>query len=125
MFTRRAATEILPCNENRRPAISGFVQRKRRIGLTVRKKPPVEKKKFTETGALDTLEKLFRNDLIGVDVWSIERGDQSSVTSKGIHYLRRSLIILPRVGPMITSLVAIILSTHALAEINRFSSVRF
>ena len=48
---------------------------------------PIVEKKFAKAGAFDTLEKLLRNDLIGIDACSIERRDQSGMNVKRIHVL--------------------------------------
>src|SRR3546814_9215824 len=40
-----------------------------------------------KAGALDGLEKLLRDDLIGIDVGTIQRTDQAGVLGKGFHPL--------------------------------------
>jgi hypothetical protein len=48
---------------------------------------PVVKKKFAKTCALDTFEKLLGDDLVGVYVRPIQRGDQSLVYAKRLHFV--------------------------------------
>src|SRR5205823_4998701 len=85
MFTRRTTAEILSGDQNRCAATACCIQRKRWIKLAVSRKPPIIKKKFTKAGALDSFEKLFRNNLIRIDVGSIENGDKAGMYSKGLH----------------------------------------
>src|SRR5439155_5585917 len=79
MFARGAAAKIAAGDENRGIAVARRVERKIAAGA------PVVKEKFAEAGALDALEKLLRNDLIGVDVIALERHDDPALDSKDSH----------------------------------------
>src|SRR5712672_930403 len=55
------------------------------VELAVRPEAPVVKKKLAKAGAFDPLEKLLGNDLVSVDVGSIENCYQAGVNLKWIH----------------------------------------
>src|SRR6185295_10653170 len=73
MLARRAATKILARDENRRAFVTRFVENERWI------RTPVVKQKLTKPRTLDTFEELLRDDLIGIDVGSIERRYEAGV----------------------------------------------
>src|SRR5438105_4784517 len=72
MLARGAAAEILPGEQDRRVAISRLVQHELRVLL-----PPVGEEALAEAGLLDGREVLLGNDLVRVDIRSIERRHQS------------------------------------------------
>src|SRR5438552_7919877 len=87
MLARRSAAEVLARHQDRSTLIAWFVQRERRIGLTLHEKAPVVEQKFSEARALNPLQKLLGNNLIRVDVGSIERCDEPCVNAKWSHDL--------------------------------------
>ena len=48
-------------------------------------KSPIEEQILAEAGPLDPLQKLLGNDLIGIDVGPVHRGDQAGVFGEGLH----------------------------------------
>ena len=62
-----------------------MVQNKIRIGVTIRIAGPVVKEKLAEAAALDALEKLLGDDLVGVHVDAVERRDESGMKAKRLH----------------------------------------
>ena len=54
--------------------------------MPIRPEAPVIKKKFAKAGAFDSLEELLGNDLICVDVGSIENSYEAGVNSKRLHF---------------------------------------
>ena len=48
-----------------------------------RRKAPVVEQELAEAGALNALQKLLGNDLVGIDVGAIERNDNSGVLRNG------------------------------------------
>ena len=53
--------------------IPRIVQHELRNRIAGRRLPPVEEQKIAVAGALDALQKLLGNDLVGIDVGAIER----------------------------------------------------
>ena len=83
MLARGSATEILPGQQNARLLVTRIVEHKRlctRRGLS-----PVVKKKLPKPRALNALQKLLGNDLIGVDIHPIERRNAAFVYTKWFH----------------------------------------
>ena len=79
VFARRPATEVLAGNENLRALVAAA------IDLEVRVLTPVVEQEFAVAGALDPLQELLGNDLIGIDVRAIERHHLRSVFTKCLH----------------------------------------
>ncbi len=71
--------KFLPATRIGAPANSGPVQRE--VGIL----PPLEEEALGEAGALDALEELLRDDLIGVDVRAIERRDRARDLRECLH----------------------------------------
>src|SRR5690606_30727348 len=65
--------------------VLGAIQFKIRIGSSVLLQTPVEKEKLTESSSLNPLQKLFGNDLVSIDVDTVEGGYNSGVFAKGFH----------------------------------------
>ena len=53
--------------------VLGPVQLEVRIGLPVVREAPVEEQELAEAGALDPLEELLGDDLVGIDVGAVQR----------------------------------------------------
>ena len=85
MFAAGSAAEVSACQQNRGPADGRSIQFERRVGGPVVLIPPVEEQKLSEAGALDPLEKLLRDDLIGIHVRSVHHGDNARVLSERLH----------------------------------------
>ncbi len=54
------------------------------------RKPPIIKKKLPKPGPLNPLQKLFRNNLIGIHIHPIQRRHHSGMFSKSLHKPARS-----------------------------------
>ncbi len=79
MFTRRPAAEVLAGDEDLRALVL------RAIDLEVGILAPVMEEEVAVTGALDPLQELLGDDLVGVDVRAIERHHLRSVFAKRLH----------------------------------------
>ena len=94
VLTAGAATEVLPCQQHAGTLVAFvvehelLVQRALAVVLVrlahVQVTPLVEQI-GAEAGALDRLEKLLGDDLVGVDVGTVQRRDKASVLGKGFH----------------------------------------
>ena len=84
MFAGRPATEILFRDENAGAAVTRLIQNEIGNFLPRCFPAPVMEKKLSEAGALNSLEKLLGDDLIGIDVRPVQRGDQTGVSAKGL-----------------------------------------
>ena len=90
MLAARAAAEVAPRQEDARSRDNGLVEFELGVRCTVGKEPPVEEEKLPEACPLDPLEELLGNDLIGVDVGPVERGDDAGVSDEWLHGVRLS-----------------------------------
>jgi hypothetical protein len=68
MLARRAAAEVAPRDEDAGVAVAGRVQHEGRIRLARSRVPPIVEEELPEARALNPLEKLLGDDLIGVHV---------------------------------------------------------
>ena len=84
VFAARAGAEVAACHEDGCAAHGGPIQFEIRIVPAVFEEPPVEEQELAEAGPFDPFEELLRNDLVGVDVRSVERGDQAAVRAKRV-----------------------------------------
>jgi hypothetical protein len=73
VFTRRSRTEVPTTDENVGTLISIFVQDEIGIWHSVFEISPIEERELTKPGAFDSLEELFWDDLIGINIGPIER----------------------------------------------------
>ena len=85
VLARRAATEILARNQNGRLAKVLVVEHEVFAVAAVRMVAPVEKQELPEAGALDALQVLLGNDLVGIDVLAIQRRDHSTMFANRFH----------------------------------------
>src|SRR3984893_4248433 len=85
VFAGRSATEILAGHKNASSCITRLVQREGRIWQTIFRAAPIVKQKLAKAGALNSLEELLGNDLVGIDVSAMERSDLAFVDAKGFH----------------------------------------
>src|SRR5258706_1062275 len=94
VLARRAATEILARHQDIRALVARLVQHEIGVGLApcrvharlamIEISPGVEQID-AETGALDRLQELLRNDRVGIDVGPIQRGDKAFEADKFLH----------------------------------------
>src|SRR5208283_5114321 len=88
MFARRPAAEVLPRNQDRGLRIARLVECKTASllpALSIPRKPPIVEQEFPKSRALDTLQELLRDDLIGIHVYLIERDNNAGVFAKRLH----------------------------------------
>src|SRR5581483_4750141 len=85
MLTRRSAAKVLARQQNGRAFVSRLMQNKVRVLLPVRSEAPVIKQKLPKAGLLDPLQKLLRNNLVGIDVHPIQRRHAPAMHSKRFH----------------------------------------
>ena len=76
VFAARSAGEVFAGDEYLRALVARIVEHERRIGIAGRVAAPVEEEELAVAGALDALQKLLGNDLVGVDVGAVERRGQ-------------------------------------------------
>ena len=92
VLPRRAAAEVPSGDQDRRPGVLGPVQLERRV------LPPVVEQELAVAGALDPLQELLRDDLVGVDVGAVEHRDAAGRSPEGLHAAATSRA-RPRVAP--------------------------
>jgi hypothetical protein len=80
-----SAAEIRAREKDRGVTCRGMIELERRIGRAVGTIAPVEEQRRTEAGALDALQKLLGDDLVGIHVRAIERRDRAGVHDEGFH----------------------------------------
>src|SRR5580692_11683442 len=85
MLARRPAAKILVHDQDAGSRISRLVQHEFGIVLALGRAPPVMKQELTEAGALNALQKLLRNDLVGIHIDAVKRSDQACVRAKWLH----------------------------------------
>ncbi len=73
MLPRRAAAKILPRNQNAGARITRLIQNKPGVLLPIRREPPVIKQKLPKAGPLNPLQKLFRDDLVSINIDPLQR----------------------------------------------------
>src|SRR4029453_6160868 len=79
VLPRRAAAEVRPGQKDPGAVALGPVE------LEVRLLPPVVEEELAVARALDSLEELLRDDLVGVDVGAVEHRRASCHRAKGLH----------------------------------------
>ena len=79
----RTAAEIAPRQQNARPGSLRPIQFELRLRRPIGAESPVEKQKLPKAGALNPLEKLLGNDLIGIDVGPVTKGFMSGTAILG------------------------------------------
>ncbi len=84
MLARRTATEVAPCDQNRRVAILGDVQEKAGVAH------PVVEEELPVARALDPLQELLRDDLVGVHVGAVEHRDLARDAPQFVHASSRA-----------------------------------
>src|SRR5690606_34980607 len=94
--------EVLPGQQHAGPLVAGLVEHEVRIQrahavvlprIAFIQVAPLIEQVGTEASALDRLEELLGNDLIGIHVGPIQRRYQPGMCSKGLHAVASSLSI--------------------------------
>src|SRR5206468_5317291 len=84
MLPRRTTPEVRTGHQHRCIPIPRSVQDEIAVP------PPVVEEKRTEAGPVDPLEELLGNDLVGVDVRPVERGENAGDAGKRFHSVELS-----------------------------------
>ena len=85
VLARRAAAEVAPGHQHRAAAVRVLVEHEvRALGAAVVVAPGVEEER-AEAGALDALEELLGDDLVGVDVGAVERHQRAVLAAERPH----------------------------------------
>lgn len=79
MLARGPASEVRACREYRRALKARLIQLKAGLRRAVGIESPVIEQKLAEAATFYSLQELFWNYLIGIDVDSIKRRNQPSV----------------------------------------------
>jgi hypothetical protein len=87
VFARGPAAEILAGDQNTGSFVSGMVENERPVRLAVGRAPPIVEKEFSKSCALNALQELLGDDLIGVDVDTIQGDCASLMFAKWLHPL--------------------------------------
>src|SRR6185437_2837663 len=85
MLAGGAAAEVPSGDKNFRALIVRLVQRELRVRSAVRLQSPVVKQKFTIARALNALQELLGDDLVGVNVHRVQRRGQRGNCAKRLH----------------------------------------
>src|SRR5712691_3148460 len=85
MLTRGTAAKVLSSDQNARSCVARLVQYKTRVLLSIGGETPVIKQELTKARALNPLQKLLGNDLVGVDIYAVERSYATAVGTKWFH----------------------------------------
>jgi hypothetical protein len=85
MLARGAAAEVPTCQENGRAPVGFAIKDEVGAGGPIFGEAPVKEEKVFVTGFFDSLEELFGDNLICVDIDTVERCPWSSHRTKGIH----------------------------------------
>jgi hypothetical protein len=85
MLAGRAAAEVSSRQENGRTPVGLAIEDEIGARGPILREAPVEEEKVAVTGFLDSLEELLGDNLIGVDIDSVERGPGSGDRTKGVH----------------------------------------
>ena len=85
VLARGAAAKILSRNQNAGSGIAWLVQDKTGIGIARGRTSPVVEQKFSETSLLDALQELLGDDLVGVNVGTIEWSYSAGMFAEWLH----------------------------------------
>jgi hypothetical protein len=89
VLARRPAAKILARHQDFRVLIVGMIQNEAGVRLAgilpFLNAPPIEEQEVAVTGALDALQELLGDDLIGVDVLPVQGRDDSFVFAERLH----------------------------------------
>src|SRR6202021_913689 len=74
-------------NQNARACVARLIEHEAGVLLAVCAEAPVVEKELAKAGALDSLQKLFRDDLVGVDVDAVQRSHAAAMYSERFHFV--------------------------------------
>ena len=87
MLTRRTAAKVFAGDENGGATVPRLIQNKIRVRFSIRQVAPIKEQEFAKPGPFNSLEELLGNDLISVDVRTIERNNEAGVFGERVHKL--------------------------------------
>jgi hypothetical protein len=85
VLPRRTASKISARDEDFGSPIARQIEFERRIERSIRIAAPIVEQKLAESRTFNPFEELLGNDLIGVDVRAIHRGDDADEFLKWLH----------------------------------------
>src|SRR5450631_943031 len=85
MLARRPAAKILSRDQNACSHIARLVEHEVRVLPSLCAEPPVIKEKLAKTRALDSLQKLLWDDLIGIHIDAVERRYPAAMACEWLH----------------------------------------
>ena len=94
MLAARSAAEVARAKAALAPFSSGRLSSKSGIGDPSSRKRQSKNKNLPKAGALDALQKLLGDDLIGIDIGPIHRGDQAGVFGEWHHDVKDGFKLL-------------------------------
>lgn len=97
MLTTGTVAEVLSSNQNRSTAKRLLIQNELRLLGPVGFETPVKEKELPKPRAFDPLQELLGDNLVRIDIGSIQRCDNSGVLCEGFH----DTIITPNASPAI------------------------
>src|SRR5262249_19329089 len=80
-----AAAEVAPGDQDAAASVGRVVELEIGIERSVFAEAPVIEEELAEAGPLDPLQELLRDDLVGVDVDAVERGEDAGVANERLH----------------------------------------
>ena len=94
VFPRGAASEISPGQQDRGLCVAREIQFEVRVGLSIFEESPIEEEELAETRSLDPFEKLFGNDLVGIDIGAVHGGRHAVEFGEWFHGLEILVSVL-------------------------------
>src|SRR6185369_5131211 len=88
VFTRRTTAKVFAGDKNGGATITRLIQNKIRVRFSVSKVAPIKEQELPKPGPFNSFEKLLGDDLIGIDVCTIERNNETGVVTEWIHQCR-------------------------------------
>jgi hypothetical protein len=88
MFSRGPTPEVPTCQKHLSSLVSILVQFKGWVRRTIFVESPIEKQELPESRSFNSFQKLFRDDLVGIDIGPIHRGGYAGDFGKWLHDFR-------------------------------------
>mgnify|MGYP000750722315 CR=1 FL=1 len=86
VFSRRSGTEVGAGDEDHRLGVLPAIEDEARVRLTLGILCPIPEEERSKAGALNALEELLRNDLVGVDIGPRQGGHLTRDDGDGLHH---------------------------------------
>ena len=85
VLARGPTPKVVTRQQDRCALITGLVEKEVWVGRTIAAITPVREQPLAQARALDRLQVLLGNDLVGIHVHPVERGDEASEYGESIH----------------------------------------